>query len=208
MNAKLRLLTQEDYATSRWGGGSTTQLAVAPQDARYERRDFLWRVSSASVELEESEFTPLPDYERLICAISGQMQLSHNGAPYLPLAPGQVHRFDGAAQTHCRGKVTDFNLMLRKGQCQGEMWAVRVQENGTRAHSIQVQPGQEVTVLLYCTQGSGQIFCGEETRTIHPGQCGMLVLRDPGTVTLSGTTAATFLAAEIRANLKANLKED
>ena len=42
-------LRREDYVTSRWSGGSTTQIAIAPEGALYADRSFLWRLSSATV---------------------------------------------------------------------------------------------------------------------------------------------------------------
>ena len=59
-------LTPSDYITTKWSGGLTTQLGIAPASAVYADRDFLWRLSSATVEDAESDFTALPDYERLI----------------------------------------------------------------------------------------------------------------------------------------------
>ena len=38
-----KLLTKSDYVTTRWSGGTTTQLAIAPEGAVYADRDFLWR---------------------------------------------------------------------------------------------------------------------------------------------------------------------
>ena len=49
-----KLLTQADQVTTTWSGGTTTQLAIAPEGAVYADRDFLWRLSSAKVELEHS----------------------------------------------------------------------------------------------------------------------------------------------------------
>ena len=48
------LLTQDQYLTTLWSGGTTTQMAIAPEGAVYADRDFLWRFSSAKVELEHS----------------------------------------------------------------------------------------------------------------------------------------------------------
>ena len=53
-------LTSPDFVTTTWSGGKTTQLAIAPDGASYAERAFLWRISSATVELEASDFTPLP----------------------------------------------------------------------------------------------------------------------------------------------------
>ena len=114
----------EDYETTVWSGGTTTQLAIAPSGARYARRDFLWRVSSATVETEESDFTPLPDYERLIATLRGEIRLRHNDGPPILLRPLEVHRFSGADQTRSRGRCRDFNLMLRRGRADGSMEAL------------------------------------------------------------------------------------
>lgn len=53
-------LTPSDYITTKWSGGLTTQLGIAPAGAVYADRDFLWRLSSATVEDAESDFTALP----------------------------------------------------------------------------------------------------------------------------------------------------
>ena len=84
-------------------------------------RDFLWRLSSATVEDAESDFTALPDYERLISTLEGTIELNHNGGEKLTLNPYEVHRFDGGDDTHSWGRCRDFNLMLRKGKCEGRM---------------------------------------------------------------------------------------
>ena len=48
---------EADYITTRWSGGTTTQLAIAPEGAVYADRDFLWRLSSAGVDDDYSKFS-------------------------------------------------------------------------------------------------------------------------------------------------------
>ena len=36
-NLKWELLTQTDYVTTQWSGGTTTQLAIAPEGAVYTK---------------------------------------------------------------------------------------------------------------------------------------------------------------------------
>ena len=96
MEAQWKKLTERDYRRSVWSGGKTTQIAIAPEGASYGDRDFLWRVSSATVETEESDFTLLPDYRRLICALEGTMVLRHGEGAPLRLEPYRIHSFDGA----------------------------------------------------------------------------------------------------------------
>ena len=51
MEPHLIHLTKDDYVVSQWSGGTTTQLAIAPSGAQYGDRTFLWRLSSATVDL-------------------------------------------------------------------------------------------------------------------------------------------------------------
>ncbi|HZL83497.1 MAG TPA: HutD family protein, partial [Candidatus Deferrimicrobium sp.] len=56
----VELVRQDQQNTSTWNGGTTTEIAIYPKNTIYSRRDFVWRISSANVESEESEFTSLP----------------------------------------------------------------------------------------------------------------------------------------------------
>ena len=150
----MRHLRPADYTVSDWSGGRTVQLSIGPEGERYADRKFLWRISSATVELETSEFTALPDYERLIAPIRGEMILSHNGGEEILLRPFDVHRFDGADLTVSKGKCTDFNLMLRKGKVTGEMRAIRL-GSGEQQRIAPDMPGD--TVLLYLAEGTARV---------------------------------------------------
>ena len=114
-----KLLTKADYVTTSWSGGTTTQLAIAPEGAVYADRDFLWRLSSATVELDHSDFTPLPDYDRFLSVLEGEIQLKIDAREPFPLVPGELVAFDGGAPVESWGKCVDFNLMVRKGKGQG-----------------------------------------------------------------------------------------
>ena len=77
-------------ARAQWGGGEAIELAITPERARYAARDFLWRVNSATVELDESDYTPLPDYERLITPLRGDMVLQHGSGEPATLRPYEI----------------------------------------------------------------------------------------------------------------------
>lgn len=138
-----KLLKAEDYVTTNWSGGTTTQLAIAPEGAVYADRDFLWRLSSATVELDHSDFTPLPDYHRFLAVLDGEIQLKIDTAEPFPLAPGRVVEFDGGVPVESWGRCVDFNLMVRKGKGQGAVSVLSgpCQENWTPG------PGD---LALYC----------------------------------------------------------
>ncbi len=107
-------LTSADYKTSAWSGGTTTEIFIWPENASYARREFLFRISSATVELPESDFTPLQGVERWITPLQGSFTLTHPGTEPVLLPPlGPPYRFSGETPTHCEGRATDFNLMLK-----------------------------------------------------------------------------------------------
>ena len=155
----LQKLTKDDYIVSSWSGGTTTQLAIFPPGARYADRNFLWRVSSATVELDESDFTPLPDYDRLISTLEGEIVLTHNDGAPIRLRPFEIHAFSGADATHSTGRCTDFNLMLRRGKAVGSMELLKLTETPTApsaaAHSLRHDAAEQL--LLCCIEGTAQI---------------------------------------------------
>ncbi len=160
-----RILSPGDYRTSRWSGGTTTQLAIWPPEAQYADRRFLWRISTARVELEQSDFTPLPEYERLISILEGSVTLHHADAPPVALTPGQVHRFSGAVPTTSRGRCIDFNLMLRRGQAEGSMMPLYL----NKPFSPALTPAAD-TVLLYLVRGACRVLAGGESYSLQAQQ--------------------------------------
>ena len=111
---KIQLLTAENYRTGAWSGGTTTELFIYPENADYAARQFLFRISSATVDLEESDFTPLAGVERYITPLAGHFTLEHPDGTKVEMGPlSAPYRFSGEIPTHCIGTVTDFNLMLK-----------------------------------------------------------------------------------------------
>lgn len=107
-------LKEKDYKVGLWSGGSTTELFIWPEGADYGKREFAFRVSSARVDLEESDFTPLAGVTRYITPLSGGFTLTHPGCVPVAMGPlAEPYRFSGEISTHCVGKATDFNLMLK-----------------------------------------------------------------------------------------------
>jgi len=150
------LLTQEQYLTTLWSGGTTTQMAIAPEGAVYADRDFLWRFSSARVELEHSDFTALPDYNRLISVLDGQLDMKIDQGERFKLAPLTVCSFDGGVPVESWGQCTDYNLMLRKGKAQGSAQSLVLEAGAALSWTAAVPAPQDhpnCTVAIYCVSG-------------------------------------------------------
>lgn len=153
---KVILLHESDYKTTAWSGGMTTELSIAPEGSIYADRDFQWRLSSATVDLEESDFTSLPDYNRIIMTLKGGVRLSHNKGEWLELPEFAPHFFDGGDETSSIGKVIDFNLMMQKGVCTGDA-AACILKNGTSCDLGGLLKGGLKTyelALIYCYAGT------------------------------------------------------
>lgn len=190
-------LTQEDYITTQWSGGTTTQLSIEPDGADYSKRDFLWRLSSAHVALEHSDFTPLPDYNRLLSVLNGQIDLKvGNGSPE-PLSLGQICAFDGGTPVESWGTCTDFNLMVRKGVCSGLVQYLELKENGTLIWTMPILTPEEGGVhalALYCISGDLSM---DDEGTIQQGQCFLCRDAIAQSLCLSSQTGCKILVAVV-----------
>ena len=177
--SKLTKLTAEQMQTSTWSGGTTTQICIYPREAKYADRQFLWRISSATVDLAESDFTPLPDYDRYISTLQGEIELTHGQKPSIRLKPFEIHGFSGAEDTHCVGICRDFNLMLRRGAAEGSMEALML--CGERI--LPAGSGRGET-LVYCAAGSCRVQAGDTALSLAPGEAALadncMILRVTG----------------------------
>lgn len=110
------LLTDKDFQTSNWSGGSTTQLYIFPANASYAERNFDFRISSAKVEVPESTFTALPSVNRKLMVLEGEITITHENEHSKTLQKFEVDTFNGDWKTTAKGTCTDFNLMTTSNQ--------------------------------------------------------------------------------------------
>ena len=171
-------LTEKDYKVGLWSGGSTTELFIWPEGADYGKREFTLRVSSARVDLEESDFTPLQGVLRYITPLSGGFTLTHPGSTPVAMAPLDApYRFSGETPTHCVGRATDFNLML-KG-VDGEM---------ALCHAVWLlRPGFN---CLYAVADTAVAL--EDGYTLHPGELLVVFAKQKGYVQISTKAIACY----------------
>lgn len=120
---KVDIVGNDNFKTSNWSGGKTTELYIYPKDSIYKSLDFKWRLSSAAVELEHSIFTKLPNITRYICTLNGNLSIKHTNESLINLSPFEIYKFQGDLDTESFGKVTDFNLMVSAG-CEGYLTSI------------------------------------------------------------------------------------
>ena len=79
------------YKTTDWSSGKTTEMYIYPKDCSYNERNFDFRISSATIEVEESEFTDLIGYRRLLTILDGELDLKINDKPvFKSNSPGSI----------------------------------------------------------------------------------------------------------------------
>jgi len=106
-----RILKKEQFHKTLWSGGSTTQLFIFPEYASLQNRDFDFRISTASVDTEESTFTNFHGYERKILILEGTLQIFHKDQYSRCLLTFEQDCFSGDWDTKGVGKVVDFNVI-------------------------------------------------------------------------------------------------
>jgi environmental stress-induced protein Ves len=156
------MLEAKQFNTQRWSGGSTTEMFIFPEKTSYAERNFDFRLSMATVEVEASDFTPLPGIFRKTLILDGEITLTHKGEAPQHLGKHAVASYEGAWETKSVGRCTDFNLMTRgttMGSLEGrnleagEQWIIP-----THAHTF-----------LYVYRGRLAWVNAREAELVHEG---------------------------------------
>ena len=131
------LLRANDFQVSDWSGGKTKQLYLSPPTGHYGKRDFDYRLSTATVELAESQFSDLSGFHRILMSLDHTLHL-HNASRQeeTVLAPFTPYFFEGSDSITSRGTCTDFNLIY-SDHYQGQMLAISDREELSQDEAIQ-----------------------------------------------------------------------
>lgn len=123
------------FQAKTWANGTTTELVKYPLDSDFLKRDFIFRISTATVEAEECTFSDFSGLTRILMILEGSLTLIHEGRYQKDLNPYDQDTFDGSWSTRSIGKVRDFNVMFN-GQAKGELRAFQLQSEQTETVSI------------------------------------------------------------------------
>lgn len=123
-----KIIRKKENKTAVWAGGTTTQLFIFPPEAEYTKFNFLFRISYATVEVEESTFTFMPGVTRHLMIIEGKLEIDHTNRYKKSLEKYDSDIFSGEWPTTAKGKVKDFNLMTKEN-AKGNIKSVILNEN-------------------------------------------------------------------------------
>lgn len=198
MIQSIRVISKEQQATSKWAGGTTTQLSIYPENASYSDRNFLWRLSSAVVELEESTFTKLPDYDRHLMILEGELKLVHDKHHSTVLKQYQQDSFEGAWDTTSFGSARDFNLMIKKG-IEGGLKYNRVNCEEILKQELVNKADEDSFYTCYCYKGYTKISIDEREILLAEGELLIIQYQKRIDITMQALegAASDIITAEI-----------
>ena len=130
------------------GGGSTTEIAIAPSGALLDNFD--WRVSLATIS-QSGPFSLFPGIDRTLALVSGNgVTLEMEGARRFVLcARDPLIEFSGEATINAivgDGVTTDFNVMTRRARCRHQF-----ERRDISGNSVLVR--RSGTTLLFLADG-------------------------------------------------------
>ncbi len=142
-----QLLKKENIKTLHWAGGDTHEIVIYPFSSLYKDRDFIFRISFADCLTDSSDFTPLPDYDRKLSLINGEIKLKLcDKNSEIKLSPYEIFSFGGEEKIQSFGRCRDFNLMTRKGIAEGELFPF---EEGNLSYNL----NEGEFICIFVTEG-------------------------------------------------------
>jgi uncharacterized protein len=173
-----KIIRSENFKTTNWAGGTSTELFVYPLESDYKKRNFSFRLSTAKVEVEKSEFTSLPGISRKIIVLDGAVLLNHENHHSKQLNKFDVDTFVGEWKTTSIGKCTDFNLMTM-GETKGEISELVIEKNQTADYCYKEESDW---LFMYVYTGKVSVELISKNETLNKGD--LLVLKEPGQTNL------------------------
>lgn len=183
------IYTPDDFKPKSWSGGTTTELCIFPSEASYKALNFDFRLSTATVDIETSEFTKLPGISRQLMVLEGNITLKHQNHHNATLNAGEIDCFDGDWTTTSKGTCTDFNLMTSK-DIKGKLSALDLKLYKRTSFEIDRSTS---FFGLYLYTGSLSIFFEDQQVNLQKGH--LFCFKDPIPTSLSLFANANCLGA-------------
>lgn len=164
------IIKADTFNTINWSGGISTQLYIYPETSDYALRNFDFRLSTARVDVEKSDFTALPSVSRKIMILDGEIEISHKNHYTKKLQKFDIDEFEGDWGTSSVGICTDFNLMTR-GNTEGKLSSFNLPKGQTIDFEISSKYSKGI-IYLY----SGEICFKIDNKELELKQGNLLVL--------------------------------
>ena len=154
MSYDIKLIQKDQFTPTFWSGGMATELTTYPEGSSFSKRDFLWRLGFAKIDIPQSTFSNLPGISRTLMVTNGKMLLNHEDKYSKCLGQFEQDSFSGEWNTTTIGKSSVFNLMTRENYS-GEVIHFNINPSGTKPFSYSASYEKEiVAICIYPVSGT------------------------------------------------------
>jgi environmental stress-induced protein Ves len=107
----ISLVTKKSSKASIWSGGLTYEYMIYPKSANYTDRDFVFRISSATIEQVPSEFTKFMGYHRYLVMLDNCLDIELNKEKKV-YEKYEIMEFNSDDEVNSYTNGMDFNWMV------------------------------------------------------------------------------------------------
>ncbi len=107
----IHVFPKKDSKASVWSGGLTYEYTIYPKSANYADRDFIFRISSATIEEVPSLFTNFKGYHRYLVMLDNGLDIEVNKEKKR-YEKDEIMEFNSADEVISFTKGSDFNWMV------------------------------------------------------------------------------------------------
>jgi len=187
------IIRADKFNTINWSGGTSTQLYIYPENADYKQKNFDFRLSTAKVEVEKSEFTPLIGVSRKIMILDGEIEISHKNHHIKRLQKFDIDEFEGSWETSSVGTCIDFNLMTR-GNTKGELNSITLKKDQTVECPITRQNSK---LFIYLYSGKISFKTANKNQVLNQGELLIITKFHKNTLQLTGSNDSTMIVSNL-----------
>ena len=110
---KITKISKDVLIPTIWDGGETFEYYIHPENSLYANRDFLFRISAATISKVPCTFTKFEDYQRFLVMLDNNLHIEHNDKEE-HYTPNDIFKFDSNSDIVSYTKGNDFNLIVSK----------------------------------------------------------------------------------------------
>lgn len=181
-----------DLTPSKWSGGTTTELFIYPPNSSFAERDFDLRLSTATVESQTSDFTPLRGFNRVLMVLEGELSLDHLSHHSTKLKKFDFDRFEGEWDTKSTGVCVDFNVIFKVGRFINPLGISLLKGDWLRDKIVTVD-----FIFVFCHSGELAITFNESTTHIAAGDLWAFEDVVDSSITLEASVNSDFVYLKI-----------
>lgn len=194
---RINILKSDDFKTTNWGDGTTTELFIHPKNTELKKLNFDFRLSKAVVLKETSKFSTLPGVHRKLMVLNGKITLNHKNHHSKTVEKFEIDAFQGDWDTTSNGLCSDFNLMTTKEK-ESKLYGLSLPNSSTSTHVISKNLKW---FFMYIEEGSLTLNTSETSFEAFKGDlCAITDFNTTTNITIKTTENSELVFVEIGKN--------